>query len=42
MDELAEIEAGWADVADQVEEVEVGLEKNDIDVRQLALIWVPT
>lgn len=42
VDELAEIEAQWADVADQVEEVEVGLEKNDIDVRQLALVWVPT
>jgi hypothetical protein len=42
VDDFAEIEAGWADVADQVEEVEVGLEKNDIDVRQLALIWVPT
>lgn len=41
VDELAEIDAGWADVAEQVEEVEVGLEKNDIDVRQLALIWVP-
>lgn len=41
VDELAEIDARWADVADQVEEVEIGLEKNDIDVRQLALIWVP-
>lgn len=41
LDELAEIQARWADVADELEEVEVGLEKTDIDVRELALIWVP-
>ncbi len=41
VDELAEIQARWADVAAEVEEVEVGLEKTDVDVRQLALIWVP-
>jgi hypothetical protein len=41
VEELAEIEARWADVADEVEEVEIRLAKNDIDVRQLALIWVP-
>lgn len=41
VDELAGIEARWADVAERVEPVEVGLEKTDIDVRQLALIWVP-
>lgn len=42
VEELAEIEARWADVAEQVEPVEVGLEKTDIDVREMVLIWVPT
>ena len=41
LDELTEIQAHWSDVAAEVEEVEVGLEKTDIDVRQLALVWVP-
>ena len=41
LDELAEIQARWSDVAAEVEEVEVGLEKSDIEVRQLALVWVP-
>ena len=41
LEELAEIEARWADVADDVEDVEIGLEKNDIDVRDVALIWLP-
>ncbi len=41
LDELTEIQARWSDVAAEVEEVEVGLEKTDIDVRQLALVWVP-
>lgn len=41
IDALADIEARWLEVADQVEEVEVGLERTDIKVRQLALAWLP-
>jgi hypothetical protein len=41
LDELADIEARWAEVADQVEDVEIGVRKNAIDVRDLALIWLP-
>ena len=38
---LADIGAEWDATAAEVEEVEVGLEKSDITVRRLALVWVP-
>jgi len=41
LDALAELEADWADKADLIETVEVGLEKTDIDVRQVTLAWLP-
>jgi len=40
-DALADIQAEWADSAQRVEEVEIGLEKSDVDVRQVALVWIP-
>jgi hypothetical protein len=39
--ELAEIDATWTAKAAAVETVEVGLEKSDIRVTALALVWVP-
>ena len=40
-DAIADIAAEWDAKAAEVEELEVGLEKTDISVTQLALIWVP-
>jgi hypothetical protein len=39
--ELAEIDARWTERAAAVETVEVGLEKSDIRVTALALVWTP-
>lgn len=39
--ELAEIDSRWAEKAAAVETVEVGLEKSDIRVTALALVWTP-
>ncbi len=39
-DELADIEAEWADAGEDIEEIEVGLERDDIRVEQLRLVWV--
>ena len=41
LDEVAEIDAKWAEAADDIEEVEIGLEKNDIHVDDMAIVWVP-
>lgn len=42
LDALAEVEAEWAEKAEQVDEVDVGLEKTDIDVREVVLVWLPS
>jgi len=42
VDALAEIDAEWTDKAAEVEEVEVGLEKTDVDVQDVVLVWLPT
>ncbi len=39
---LADIDAKWSDIAADVETIEVGLERNDIDIEELALVWIPT
>ena len=39
--ELEEINDKWEDVATEVEDVEVGLEKTDIKVDEVALVWIP-
>jgi hypothetical protein len=41
-DDLAEIEATWSEAATDVESLDVGLEKNDVNVAHLALAWLPT
>jgi hypothetical protein len=45
-DELAadilDIEARWVEAAGAITEVEVGLEKADVQVASVALVWVPT
>jgi len=40
--ELAEIDTRWSDKAAAVETVAVGLERSDIRVTALAVVWVPT
>ncbi|MBX7111018.1 MAG: DUF853 family protein [Dehalococcoidia bacterium] len=39
--EIAEINDRWADVARDVETVEVPLEKTDVSVQEVALAWIP-
>ena len=39
--EILEIDAEWREKADQVDTVEVGLEKTDISVEEIALVWIP-
>ncbi|MGE0880049.1 MAG: DUF87 domain-containing protein [Acidimicrobiia bacterium] len=41
-DELAKIDRKWDDVAAAVDDVEIDLEKTDITVDELVLVWVPT
>jgi hypothetical protein len=41
LDELEEINDRWELVAEQVETLDVGLEKDDIQVDELTLVWVP-
>jgi hypothetical protein len=40
-DELAELNDRWAAVGQEVETVTIGLEKSDISVDEVALVWVP-
>jgi hypothetical protein len=37
---LTEIDERWRQTATGVEELSVGLERDDIDVTQLALVWI--
>jgi hypothetical protein len=39
-DELTEIDARWQEAAADVEEVAIGLERDDIDVTDVALVWI--
>jgi hypothetical protein len=41
LDEIAAINEQWDEAARIVEPLEVGLEKNDIEILELALVWVP-
>lgn len=41
-DEIADIAAKWQDDAAAIETVQIPLEKGDIAVQQVALVWVPT
>ena len=40
-DEVADLVAAWDEKATDIEEVAVGLEKNDITVSDTVLVWVP-
>ncbi len=40
--ELLDIDHRWMQAAAEITEVEVGLEKNDIDVTDVTLVWIPT
>jgi hypothetical protein len=40
-DEISTITTGQATLADQVEKVQIGLEKDDVGVAELRLVWVP-
>jgi ElaB/YqjD/DUF883 family membrane-anchored ribosome-binding protein len=42
LDEVAEIDAAWDAKAEEIEPVEVRLEKSDVRLVELALVWVPT
>ncbi len=42
VEDLEEINDKWEDRAEQVEEVEVGLEKADIQIVETALVWLPS
>ncbi|MGI9611044.1 MAG: ATP-binding protein [Acidimicrobiia bacterium] len=41
-DELEEINDRWEDIGSDIETIEVGLEKSDILVEDVALVWIPT
>jgi hypothetical protein len=41
VEELAAIDEKWAALAQQIDSMAIGLEKNDIDVDELTLVWVP-
>ncbi|MFP5322231.1 MAG: helicase HerA domain-containing protein [Acidimicrobiia bacterium] len=42
VDALADLDADWAEKAEAIDEVEVGLEKTDVEVRHLVLAWLPS
>jgi hypothetical protein len=41
LEEVGEIRSEWADKAAGVETLEIGLEKSDISLDQMTLVWVP-
>ena len=41
VEQLAAIDETWAEKAQQIETMPIGLEKNDIDIDELTLVWVP-
>jgi chromosome segregation ATPase len=42
VEELEEINDRWEDLAEEIELVEVGLERSDIRILETALVWLPT
>lgn len=40
-DEIVALDEDWESKAEQIDEVEVGLERNDVRVDDLRLVWVP-
>jgi hypothetical protein len=41
LDELDEIAAVWGDKAQAVEPLEIGLERDDVVVKEVSLVWIP-
>ena len=41
LDELSELNDAWAERAEAIETVEISLEKTDVTVDEVALLWVP-
>ena len=42
LETIADIDAKWTEIAADIESVEVGLERRDIVVEELKLVWIPT
>ena len=42
LEELTEVNDRWEAIGKEVESVEVGLEKTDVTVQEVALVWLPT
>ena len=42
VEELEEINDRWEEKGEQIDQVEVGLEKSDIQIIETALVWLPT
>lgn len=40
-EDLFEIQQEWIDKADQIESMSIGLEKTDINIDDVALVWIP-
>ena len=40
VDEVADIDDKWEDIAAEIKTLEVGLEKTDISIDDIALVWV--
>ena len=38
---ISAISDKWKDSADQIEEIEISLEKTDVDVDELSVLWIP-
>ena len=39
--EISAISERWKDAADQVEEIDIPLEKADVDVDEVSVLWIP-
>jgi hypothetical protein len=39
--DLEAITATWSETVEQIEEIQIGLEKTDVTVDELVLVWVP-
>jgi hypothetical protein len=42
LDDVAEIDDRWRQQGAEIEEIEIGLESADVQVDELALVWIPT
>ncbi len=40
-EEVAEIAAEWSEKAADIETVEIGLEKSDVRIDSVAVVWIP-